>query len=210
MKKGKRDEELEEASGEGEAVEEAVADAKVSEGEAWIREIPEEEIQRLRAELEAKTKEARENYDRFLRAAADLDNLRKRAEKEKADIVAYANEKLILEVLPVMDNLERALEHTRGEHNNFESLEQGVTLTIEQMFKVLKQFGLDEVRAIGEKFDPAVHHAISHEDGGDAVPGTVVQEFQKGYTLKGRLVRPSMVSVARDKAKEEEGQAEGA
>ena len=174
------------------------AQGQEEEGEAWIAEIPEQEIARLKDELEAKTNEAAENYDKFLRAAAELDNFRKRVLKEKADAIAYANEKLVLEMLPVVDNLERALGHAQSGTENLKSLTDGVSLTVSQMFSVLKQFGLEEVKALGEKFDPAMHHAISHDDGEGAEPGTVVKEFQKGYTLKGRLIRPSMVSVARE------------
>lgn len=176
------------------------------EGSEAIEEIPTEEIKRLAEELEAKAKEAEENYDKFLRARADLENFRKRAEKEKSDIRDYANEELIVQVLPVVDNLERALEHAEGGHNNIESLKEGVRLTIEQMFGVLKKFGLEEVKAAGEKFDPVLHHAISHDDHNEAEPGTVIEEFQKGYTLKGRLIRPSMVSVAREPGEEGSGQ----
>jgi molecular chaperone GrpE len=205
MKKGRKKEEREEEMREGvSGKEEAPA-----EGEAWIQEIPEEEIKRLRGELGAREKDARENYDRFLRAAADLDNYKKRSDKEKADAITYANEKLVLEILPVMDNLERALEHTEGVHDNLDSLKEGVTLTITQMFTVLKKFGLEEVKAVGERFDPALHHAITHDDGGGAEPGTVLKEFQKGYILKGRLIRPSMVSVAREKEKEKSEETEG-
>lgn len=160
-----------------------------------IQEIPEGEIARLKSELEARGMEAQANYDRFLRAAADLENYKKRVEKEKADIVSFANESLIEDVLPAIDNFERALSHANGEEN-LESLKKGVKLTIDQLYGVLKKFGLDEIRSVGEKFDPSIHHAISEEDS-EAEPGTVVKEFQKGYFLKGRLLRPSMVAVAK-------------
>lgn len=212
MRRGgkKEEEELNEEAGRSD---EGAADEEREEevaGEAWIAESPEGELERVASELEAKTHEAAENYDRFLRATAELDNFRKRAAKEKLDTVAYANEKLILEVLPVIDNLERAVEHASSGAEG-DSLAEGVALTISQMFAVLKKFGLEEIKAIGELFDPNLHHAISHDDGEGAEPGTVVKEFQKGYTLKGRVIRPSMVSVARDaESGSEEGQTEGA
>lgn len=160
-----------------------------------IQEIPEQEIERLKGELEAKKKEAEENNQKFLRAYADLENYRKRAEKEKADCIAYANESLIEGVLPVIDNFERALSHASEE--SLESLIKGVKLTVDQMFVVLKKYGLQEIKALGEKFDPSIHHAISHEETTQAEPETIVKEFQKGYYLKARLLRPAMVAVAK-------------
>ncbi|MEK7773156.1 MAG: nucleotide exchange factor GrpE [Deltaproteobacteria bacterium] len=158
-------------------------------------ETPEEEIKRLASELAIRTKEAEDNHGRFLRACADLENYKKRAEKEKADSISFANESLISEILPVLDNFERALSHAKEE--NLESLTKGVRLIIEQMYPVLKKFGLQEIKAVGERFDPAVHHAIIQEDTTQAEPETVVREFQKGYYLKGRLLRPAMVAVAK-------------
>ncbi len=167
------------------------------EGRGTIQEIPEEEIIRLQSELDLKTKEAEENYAKFLRSCADLENYKKRVEKEKADIRDFANEKLIAEVLSVMDNFERALEH--AEEKNLDSLRQGMKLTADQMFSMLKKHGLQEIKSVGEKFDPAVHHAISHEERDGASAGTVLKEFQKGYFLRGRLLRPAMVAVAKEK-----------
>ncbi|MBI1910850.1 MAG: nucleotide exchange factor GrpE [Deltaproteobacteria bacterium] len=158
-------------------------------------EAPEQEVIRLRSELEAKTKEAEENYNKFLRSVADLDNYRKRAEKEKADAISYANESIMEDILPVVDNFERALVHANSEQN-VESLRQGVQLIIDQMYAVLKKFGLQEIKSVGGKFDPSLHHAISQEES-EAEPDSVVKEFQKGYLLKGRLLRPAMVAVAK-------------
>lgn len=168
------------------------------EGEPWAQAPPEEALERLQAALEAKTRLAEDNYAKFLRTAADLENYKKRVEKEKARIIDFANEDLIIEILPVIDNLERALAHSEGEQNNLESLVKGVKLTIDQIYAVFKKSGLKEIMAVGEKFDPGLHHAISHEDNDEAEPGTVVKEFQKGYLLKGKLIRPSMVMVAKE------------
>ncbi|MBI5970840.1 MAG: nucleotide exchange factor GrpE [Deltaproteobacteria bacterium] len=174
-----------------------------------ITELPSEEISRLRLELEAKAKEAADNYERFLRVCADLENYKKRAEKEKSECVNFANETLISEVLPVIDNLERALEHAvvdtpsnggpgeQGVPPAGGISPEGVRLTISQFYAVMKKFGLEEIKAVGERFDPVMHHAISHEETEDADEGMVVREFQKGYILKGRLLRASMVAVAK-------------
>ena len=167
-----------------------------NEAGAQIAEAPEEEIRRLTEQLEAKSREASENNNKYLRALADLDNYRKRTEKEKAEAISFANESLIEDVLPIVDNFERALQHANGEEN-LESLRKGVKLTIDQMFGALQKFGLQEIKAAGERFDPAIHHAITEEETAEAEPGTVVKEFQKGYYLKGRLLRPAMVAVAK-------------
>jgi len=152
--------------------------------EGPLAETPEEEIKRLTECCEAASSEAAANYDKYLRAVADLDNYRKRAEKEKSDAIVFANEKLIEEILPVIDNFDRALSHANGEEN-LESLKQGIGLISGQMAALLK------------KFDPSMHHAISEEENSEAEAGTVVREFQKGYLLKGRLLRPAMVAVSR-------------
>ena len=162
-----------------------------------IQEIPEEAIGRLCSELEAKDKEAKGNHDKFLRAVADLENYKRRTSKEVADAKSYANERLIAEILPVIDNFERALGHANGtDADSPGSIAEGIKLIVDQMFAVLKKAGLEEVAALGEKFDPALHHAISEEESAEAEPGTVVKEFQKGYFLKGKLLRPSMVAVS--------------
>ncbi len=160
---------------------------------------PGDELASLMAEIEAKTSEAMENYDRFLRATADLDNYKKRVEREKAELVNFSNEALITELLPVLDNLQRALEHSNAGHKNVESLREGVRLTTEQMLAALRKSGVEEIKAEGERFDPALHHAISHDEAGDG-PEVVVKELQKGYLFKGRLLRPSMVAVAKKPA----------
>lgn len=187
---GKKDEQLPQA--------EEICDAEQgAEGEGGLEELPEEMIRRVKSELEAKIKESEDNFNKFLRTAADLDNYKKRAEREKVEISGIACENVIAEILPVLDNLERAFAHAQGDHNNLEALREGVKLTIEQFGAVLQKLGLTEVKTVGEKFDPSLHHAISHEDAPDAAPGAVVREFQKGYLLKGRLLRPAMVGVAK-------------
>lgn len=164
--------------------------------EADIVELPEDELETAKSELAAAKKEAADNYARYLRTCADLDNYRKRSEKEKADAINYANENLVSEILPALDNFSRALEHA-GAEENLESLRKGVGMTIDQMQTVLKKYGLEEIKSVGEKFNPGMHHAISHEDSLEVEPDTVVKEFQKGYILKGRLLRPAMVAVAK-------------
>lgn len=179
-----------------------LAEEEMVEGQAALTELPEEEAARLRQELLEKKKEAGDNYERFLRACADLENYKKRVEKEKAEMLSYGNAQLIEAILPVFDNLDRAIEHANNEAG-LEKLRQGVKLTVGQFFAELKKFGLEEIKSVGQKFDPAAHHAISHEECGTVLPGMVVREFQKGFFLKGRLLRPAMVCVSKEKEKEQ-------
>ncbi len=159
---------------------------------------PAQEIERLTAALEAEQKLSEENQKRFLKALADLENYKKRAAKEQALVLEYANEDLLLEMLPVVDNLERALEHTGGDNDNLDSLVHGVKLTIDSALAVFRKYGLKEIDSVGCKFDPALHHAISHEDAEGVEADMVIKEFQKGYMLKGKLIRPSTVMVSKE------------
>jgi len=160
---------------------------------------PDEKVRRLEEEVESLKKEAAENRDRFLRASADLENSKKRWAKENADCLKYASEGILLEILPVIDNLERALEHALSGHDNTKSLAEGVKLTLAQLHKVLEKSGVKEIKALGEPFDPALHHAIMHEESAEAPAGVVLKEFQKGYLLKDKLLRPALVSVTKEK-----------
>jgi len=155
------------------------------------------EIAALEERLAEKCQEAEANHNRFLKSCADLENYKKRVEREKKELLDYANDTLIKELLHVIDNMERALSHINDDVD-IESLKEGLTLSIEQIFPMLEKFGLERVRAVGERFDPTVHEAVSHEVSSDHGPETVIREFQRGYTLKGRLLRPSMVAVSKE------------
>jgi molecular chaperone GrpE len=164
----------------------------------------EREIEMLKTQLEEKTKQAEESYDRFLRAQAELENYKKRVDREKSSLVKYGNEELIKAILPVIDNLERALDHPTGE--NPDGLLEGIKITLKQLLQVLEQFGLTRIAAEGEPFDPSKHEAMMQVESADHEPNTVVSELQSGYLLNDRLLRPAMVSVAQTPAeKQEEG-----
>jgi molecular chaperone GrpE len=150
-----------------------------------------EKIQSLR-------EEADKNYDLYVRSQAEMENFKKRNAKEKEDVVRYANETLIKEILPVMDNLEKAISHAQQD-NAVDALREGVELTLKGLKDSLKKAGLKEVEAQGHPFDPCFHEAVSEMVDERAKPGTVIQELQKGYVLNGRLIRPSMVIVNRRK-----------
>ena len=164
--------------------------------EKKMKDGEEEEIEELRKKLEEKEKKAQENHDRLLRMAADLDNYKKRAAKEKEEWVRFANEDLLKAVLPFADNLERAVSHSENT-KDVQSLVDGVKLTIQQFLQALTKFGVSRFESVGKPFDPAVHEAMLVVETDKEKPHHVLQEFQKGYLLNDRLLRPATVSVSK-------------
>ena len=148
----------------------------------------------LEDRLAAKEKEARENWDRFLRERADMENYRKRVNREKEELLKYGNKSLIEEILPIVDNLERALEHSS--EDGMTAVVEGIRMTHSMLMGALKKFGVTPIETAGATFDSAFHQAMSQVPTDEYPPNTIVQEFQKGYLLKERLLRPAMVTVA--------------
>ncbi len=146
--------------------------------------------------LQEKEKEAKENYDRYLRLSAELENYKKRAEKEKGETYKFANENLLKDLLPVLDNLERALEHGR-DGTNPKALLEGVEMTQKGFWAVMEKYGISRVDAMGEVFDPNHHEAVMVQEDAQSPPGVVISQLQKGYRLHNRLVRPAMVIVSK-------------
>lgn len=146
--------------------------------------------------LERAEETAKKNFDLYLRSQADIENMKKRFQREKEDWLKFSNESLIKELLPVMDNLEKAIAHSSDE-NSLDALREGVELTLKGLKTALEKAGLKEVKALGEPFDPNFHEAMCEQEDQCADPGTVLQEYQKGYLLNERLIRPSMVIVSR-------------
>lgn len=159
------------------------------------------EIEELKKKLEEKEKEAKENYERLLRTAADFENYKKRAAREKEDWTKFANEDLIRAILPFIDNLERAVNHAQKIADTG-VLVEGVQLTIQQLLQALSKFGLSSFQSVGKPFDPAMHEAMLVVETDKHEPNQVVEEFQKGYRLNDRLLRPATVSVSKPPEKE--------
>lgn len=163
-------------------------------------------VAELKAKLEAAEKDAKDNKDRWLRAAADLENTRKRTKREIDDAKFDAKNKVLKEMLPVVDNLERAIEHAGGggEKN---PIVEGVQLVLRQFTTAFERLEVTAIDALNQPFDPNLHEAISQQES-DQPPGTVVQVLQRGYRTGDRLLRPALVVVAKAKpAPEPEGQA---
>jgi molecular chaperone GrpE len=154
-------------------------------------------LQGLGQELAAAREEARKNWDLYLRERADLENARKRHQRDREEAIRFANDRLLKEMIPVLDNLERAVGHCEQGTDDSQGLLEGVNMTISQFRKVLEAFGIKPINAVGEEFDPNLHQAMGHLESKDQAPNTVVSEFQKGYLLHDRLLRPSLVMVAK-------------
>jgi len=138
--------------------------------------------------------ESRENWDRFVRERADLENFRKRTNREKEELLNYGNKSLIEEILPVVDSLERALVHAN--EDGISAVVEGIRMTHGMLLSALKKFGVTPVESAGTPFNPEFHQAMTQVTTDQTPPNTVVEEFQKGYLLKDRLLRPAMVSVS--------------
>ena len=158
------------------------------------------EINDLKAKLEDKEKETAANYDKYLRAVAELDNYKKRAAKEKIDTINYGNEELIRDILPFVDSLDRAMEQTGG--SDVEAFKDGIKLIREQLLCCLKKYGLERIESAGLDFDPNFHEAMMQIHSDEHEENKIVNEIAKGYLLNGRLLRPSKVCVCKKINKE--------
>ena len=163
------------------------------------KDIPLEKM--TKAQLLTKVKEVQatveKNFDLYVRSQAEIDNLKKRFQKDKADLCKFSNESLIKLLLSVIDNLEKAIAHSENE-NSLDALKEGVKLTLKGFMDILEKAGLESVNALGEPFDPNFHEAVSEQEDNSVKQGTVLKELQKGYMLHQRLIRPSMVIVSKN------------
>ncbi len=159
-------------------------------------------LKELEGKLAAAEKEKKDNWDRYLRAAADLENTRKRQKRELEDAKFDAKNKVLKEMLPVVDNLERAIEHAStsiDENPATRAIVEGVQLVLRQFQTAFERLDITAIDALGQPFDPNLHEAISQIES-DQPAGTVVQVLQRGYRGGDRLLRPALVVVAKAKA----------
>lgn len=175
------------------------AEAKLKDGpessENYLNLTIEEVVVQLETDLEATKTQAAEYYAHLQRLQADFDNYRKRTQKEKEDISKYAAERLVSAILPVLDNFERAIGSVQTSPD-LAGYTQGVEMIFRQMHNVLVKEGLTVIEALGQPFDPNLHEAILSIESEEHPENTVVEEVQKGYYLKDRVLRPSMVKVS--------------
>jgi molecular chaperone GrpE len=169
------------ASGAGEAVDEAEVESDMAQ------------------QLASAEQAAQDTQDRFLRLAAEFDNFKKRTAREKEDLRKFATEALLRELLPVVDNLERAIQSSDGSDQT-QGVVAGVQLTLDELMKVLERFKVTQLASVDQPFDPTYHQAVAQKASESHPDNTVIEEFQKGYTLHGRLLRPAMVVVSKAQA----------
>ena len=168
------------------------------------REKPEPEEKGVRAEdlgeqIRAAEEEAKSHYDKLLRVMAEFENFKKRMNNERDGLVRYGNEKLLSALLPALDDLDRVLDHISPEASEeAKKIADGVELVRKSLHKTLEKFGLKEVPAQGQKFDPSHHEAVAVVESHAHKPGMVMTVHRKGYHLFDRLLRPAMVTVAKE------------
>lgn len=155
----------------------------------------EDVIEELRRKMDEEKSRAEENYQRFLRSQADFENYRKRMVKEKEELMKYGVKPLMEKLLPVVDNLERAIQSARGEGASVDSFIQGIEMVHRQLLEAMKSEGAIPLEPLGTPFDPHYHQAIAQEET-SGEKGIVLEEYQKGYLLKDKLLRPAMVKVS--------------
>lgn len=149
----------------------------------------------LLAEIEQLKAEKEEMHNKYLRAQADLQNFRMRVNKEKEQMLQYSSQRAMEALLPVVDNFERAIEASQDAQDT-NSLREGIEMVFRQLQQVLEQEGVSTVPGVGEPFDPNMHQAVMQEASSEYGSGIIIEEFQKGYKLKDRVIRPSMVKVS--------------
>ncbi|WP_335992690.1 nucleotide exchange factor GrpE [Pseudoalteromonas sp. CH_XMU1449-3] len=185
-------EEFEQMQAEVEAAEKA---AEQVDGEEIS---PEAEIALLHSELEAAKQTINDQKDSVVRAAADVENMRRRAAQDVEKAHKFALEKFANELLPVIDNLERAIEFSDKENEQLKPVLEGIEMTVKSFNDAVSKFGVEIVNPQGEQFNPEFHQAMSIQPSNDVAPNTVLAVMQKGYTLNGRLLRPAMVMVSKE------------
>jgi molecular chaperone GrpE len=167
------------------------------------------ETESFEERLQAAEARAEENHDRFLRVMAEFENYKKRMEREMNDYRKYANESLIKDILPIVDNLERALESTDEDNEKASgAMREGVEMTLKGLLSSLEKFGVVPFESLDKPFDPNFHHAVMQEESAGHSENTVVQELQKGYLIGDRLLRPAMVTVSKKLDSEQEVKSE--
>lgn len=163
-----------------------------------------EELESLKAELKVLREEVAtkdDYYDKFLRLQAEFDNFKKRVLKERSEFIKFANEGLILELVSILDDFERGIKSAE-QKKDFELLHQGVDIISKQLHRLLEEKGLKRIKSVGEKFDPNQHEAVEVIEDQAEEETTVVEEFQPGYTLNDRVIRPARVKVVKKKQEE--------
>jgi molecular chaperone GrpE len=152
-------------------------------------------MEELQKELENAKEEAKKNYDLYMRALADAENTRKRAQRERDEYIKYANLPIIKKILPVMDDFQRAMQASQTSQD-YEALHKGMEIIIGHLDQILQAEGVEAIECLGKPFDPELHQPLMVESSEEYEENTVIEELQKGYKMKGRVIRPSLVKVS--------------
>ena len=173
-----------------------------SSADAESKDSPEAEaLANLAAEYDAYKTESEAQHDQMLRTIAEFDNSRKRAEREKEESLKYALESFVKELIPTIDSIERAIQSTK-ESQDVDALAEGVEMIYKGLLSTLEKRGVTPIEAVNEPFDPMQHEAIMHVESEEVPENNVIEEWQKGYMLHNRVIRPSMVSVSKGKSEQ--------
>ena len=155
------------------------------------------------AQLLQEANKAKEYWDRILRLQADFENNRKRMERERQDFVKFANEGIVLELLNILDDIERTVELAQSKHQDLSAFLKGVEMILAHLYELLKSHGVKPIDAKGKVFDPHFHEALMQAEDNTVAEHTIVEELQKGYLLNDRIVRTAKVKVSKHKAQEQ-------
>ena len=179
-----------------------VSEADESSADPESEDSPEAEaLANLEAEYEAYKAESEQQHDQMLRTIAEFDNSRKRAEREKEESLKYALESFVKELIPTIDSIERAIQSTK-ESQDVDALAEGVEMIYKGLLSTLEKHGVTPIEAVNEPFDPMQHEAVMHVESENVPENNVIEEWQKGYMLHNRVIRPSMVSVSKGKSEQ--------
>ena len=154
-------------------------------------------LKEMEARLESMEQESKDSHDRFLRVSAEFENYKKRAAREMNDFRKFANESFVKAMLPVVDNLDRAIESSSDDDHSIRSVVEGVNMTLKEILKIFEQFRVKPFESLGKTFDPALHQAVMQKETDNHPEKTILNELEKGYMMHDRLLRPAMVVVSK-------------
>ena len=163
------------------------------------KDTPNDLVDQLKSEKEAAEQEAKDTYDKLLRISAEFDNYKKRTAREMDEFRKFANESLLMKLLPVVDNLERAINSSQEKKSSESCITEGIDMTLKEILNVFETFQVKPIESLNKTFDPNFHQAVMQEETEEIEENIIIKEFQKGYMIQNRLLRAAMVVVAKAK-----------
>ncbi|MCD6271756.1 MAG: nucleotide exchange factor GrpE [Deltaproteobacteria bacterium] len=163
------------------------------------KDAPDDLLDQLKSEKEAAEQEAKETYDKLLRISAEFDNYKKRTAREMDEFRKFANESLLTKLLPVVDNLERAISSSQEKKSSESCITEGINMTLQEILNIFETFQVKPIESLNKTFDPNFHQAVMQEETEEIEENIIIKEFQKGYMIQNRLLRAAMVVVAKAK-----------